>query len=417
MLISETVLVLLVLSLSIIFLITELIPPAATAISAVLILEMTGVLTTAEAFSGFSNSTVILFGAMFVVGQSVFKSGLASFLGQVILQLVGQNLNRLLFSVTGLAAFMSALLSNTGTTATLMPLVSGISDVSRISRRRMMMPLAFATSLGGLLTVVGTPPNIIVNGILGEYGLEPFGFLEFGKVGIFICLLGLCYMVFAPKGFVLKGFTGVGEGKKEVMPEGRGRDMWISGIILFFVVVIMISGLLPLHLAAVMGALLTVITGCLSLEDAIKGIDFKTIFLFAGMLPLSIAMEKSGAAQLLADTVVKTTGESSPMVLLMVIYLLTMGLSQFMSNTASAALMAPIGIAIALEVGISPYPVLMTVALSGSAAFLTPVATPPNAMVMGVGEYRVLDYLFFGLPLAGSSFVLTILLIPLFFPF
>lgn len=417
MFISETVLVLLVLFMAILLLITELIPPSATAISAVIILEMTGILTTAEAFSGFSNPTVILFGAMFVVGQSVFKSGLAAYLGQGILQLVGHNVKRLLFSVTFLASFMSALLSNTGTTATLMPLVSGISDVSKISRKRMMMPLAFATSLGGLLTVVGTPPNIIINGILGEYGLEPFGFLEFGKVGIFICLLGLLYMVFLPEGFLFKGYTAVGEGKKDILPEGRGQAMWISGAILFFVVIIMISGLLPLHIAAVIGAILTIITGSLSIENAIYGIDFKTIFLFAGMLPISIAMEKSGAAQLLADTVVRTTGESSPIILLMVIYLMTMALSQFMSNTASAALMAPISIAIALEVGISPYPILMTVALSGSAAFLTPVATPPNAMVMGIGEYRVLDYIFFGLPLAFISFIFTILLIPFFFPF
>lgn len=417
MLISETGLVLLVLFIAIILLITELIPPSMTAIIAVIIFEMTGILTTAEAFSGFSNSTVILFGAMFVVGRSVFQSGLATFIGRGILKLVGHNVNHLLLSITGLASFMSALLSNTGTTATLMPLVSGISDVSRISRKRLMMPLAFATSLGGLLTVVGTPPNIIINGILGEYGLEPFGFLEFGKVGIFICIIGVLYMILTPGGAALKGYTKVGEGKKAIIPEEKGREMWISGSILFFVVVVMISGLLPLHLAAVLGAVLTVVTGCLSIEDAIKGIDFRTILLFAGMLPMSIAMEKSGAAKLIADTVVRTTGDASPIVLIAVIYLLTMALSQFMSNTASAALMAPIGIAISLEVGISPYPVMMTVALSGSSAFLTPVATPPNAMVMGIGEYSVLDYLFFGFPIALASFIISILLIPLFFPF
>ncbi len=418
----EMNLVFYILLLAVLLLVSEVIPVALTAIIVVILLEITGILTTAEAFSGFSNSTVILFAAMFVVGKAVFKTGLASFLGKSILELVGNRLRSITAAISVISALMSALLSNTGTTATLMPLVGGISSSAGLPSSKLLMPMAFTTSLGGMMTVIGTPPNIIVNGILEEYGIEPFGFIEFGKVGAFICLAGIIYLVFFYDK-ISRLFPSQGEGKEqevlessEVKEERNVTKMWFSGLILFFVCLVMILDLIPLHLAAVIGAVLSVLTGCLSMQDAYRGIDWNTIFLFAGMLPLSLALEKTGGAELIADLVMNNIADSSLLIVLSAVFLITMLLSQFMSNTASAALLAPIGLSIASGMGISPYPVLMTVAMAGSAAFLTPMATPPNTMVFGEGGYRVLDYFIAGLPLIIISYLITVLMVPLFFP-
>jgi len=421
-LISEMNLVFLILSIAVLLLLTEKIPVALTAILVVVSLELTGVLTTGEAFSGFSNSTVILFASMFVVGRSIFKTGLASFLGKKIMQGVGKSVKRLTAAVSFLAAIMSAMLSNTGTTATLMPLVVGISNSANFSPRKLLMPLAFTTSLGGMMTVIGTPPNIIINGILEEYNLIPFGFLEFGKVGAIICILGILYLVFfftkVCRLFPAQADQEDLQKRKEDLKEVDydNKKMALSGGILLFILSIMIFGLVPLHLAAVIGAVLSILTGCISLEKAYRGIDWNTIFLFAGMLPLSIALEKTGGARMIADMVMNRFSDSSLFIVLSAVFMITLLLSQFISNTAAAALLAPIGLSIASGMGISPYPVMMTVAMAGSAAFLTPMGTPPNTMVFGEGNYRVIDYVVAGMPLVLITYIVTIIFVPLFFP-
>lgn len=419
---SEMHVVFMILSIAIIMLLTEIVPVAITALLVVVSLEIGGILTTEEAFSGFSNSTVILFAAMFIVGRSIFKTGLALFLGRLILQQVGNNMRALSTAIGGLASLMSALLSNTGTTATLMPLVNGISCSAGFAPRKLLMPLALFTSLGGMMTVIGTPPNVIINGILQEFNLEPFGFLEFGKVGAIICVLGVSYLILFYEKIHDKFLSKESQDKctkresveKDV--EDNKKKMLISAFILVFIIMIMILDILPLHLAAVIGAILAVLTGCIPLEKAYQAIDWNTIFLFAGMLPLSLALEKTGGAKLIADSLMGRFADSSLWIVITLIFFITSILSQFISNTASAALLAPIALSVAQGMGISPYPLLMTVALSASAAFLTPMATPPNAMVFGEGDYRVLDYVIAGAPLVIISYLAIVIFVPVFFP-
>ena len=196
--------------------------------------------------------------------------------------------------------------------------------------------------------------------------------------------------------------------------------MWISGLILIGVVLCMALNLktVPLHTAAVTGAILCVITGCLKEKEAYAGIDWVTIFLFAGMLSVASAMEKTGAGKMIADTVVSMMGSNpNPYVLTGVLFLISNVLTQFMSNTASAALLAPIGISIAQSIGADPKPVLMALGIAASCAFATPMATPPNTLVLGPGNFSFNDYAKVGVPMCVISLIVCLIVIPIVWPF
>ncbi|MBB5335543.1 anion transporter [Pectinatus brassicae] len=175
---------------------------------------------------------------------------------------------------------------------------------------------------------------------------------------------------------------------------------------------------IPMQSIAIIGALACVLTGCLTEKQAYLGIDWVTIFLFAGMLSLAGAMDKTGAGKMIADGVVSLMGSSpSPVIIVVAMFILSCGLTQFMSNTASAALLAPIGISIAQTVHVSPFPVLMAVGIAASCAFTTPVATPPNTLILGPGRFKFMDYVKVGIPLVIISLIVCSVVIPFFWPF
>ena len=195
----------------------------------------------------------------------------------------------------------------------------------------------------------------------------------------------------------------------------RTEKMWVSVGIFAFVVAMMASEYMNLTTAAVLGACLMVITRCMTMREAFRSVDWTTIFLFAGMLSMSAAMDKSGAAAIVANAVVSRV--SDPWMLMLVCCALTAIVTNFMSNTATAALMAPLALPIATASGISPLPIVMGIAMSASACFLTPIATPPNTIVLGPGKYSFLDYIKAGWPLQVIALIMCWLLIPMIWPF
>ncbi len=385
--------------------VTELIPLAVTAMAACTVLGILGVLPAKQVYAGLSNSTVVLFGGMFVIGAAMFRTGLAEAIGVAVVKKAGTGEIRLMAAVMLVTIAMSSVSSNTGTVACLMPVVIGICQAAKVPASKELMPLAIAANVGGTITMIGTPPNVIVTGALAAAGLPTFGFFEFAKIGIPLSIIILLYTLFVGRHFLPVHNAGdmdeeaVKAAKEEAGSAGDApkskTKMWISGLILIGVVVCMALGLknLPLHTAAVTGAILCVITGCLKEKEAYAGIDWVTIFLFAGMLSVATAMDKTGAGKLIADTVVGMMGSNpNPYVLTAVLFLISNILTQFMSNTASAALLAPIGISIAQEVGCDPKPVLMALGIAASMAFATPMATPPNTLVLGPGNFTFNDY-------------------------
>jgi anion transporter len=419
---------LLVLAVMAVFFVTELIPLAVTAMGGAVVLGLLGVISSSQVFSGLSNSTVVLFAAMFVIGSAMFHTGLAQFIGTKVVQACGTKEVPLMIGVGLVAAALSSVSSNTGTCAALMPVVIAICASAGIPAARQLMPLAFMAGAGGTITLVGTPPNIIGNAALSAANFPTFGFFEFAKIGIPVTLVALGYMILAGRFLLPKvglseadALKAAAEHKGEAEAKTNDpRKMWITGATLVGVVIVMALDLksVSLEMAATIGAIILVLTGCLTEQEAYRGIDWVTIFLFAGMMPVATAMDKSGAGKLIADFVVGMMGhDPSPYVLTAALFLISAGLTQFMSNTASAALLCPLGISIANGIGASPSAVVMAIAIAASCAFATPVGTPPNTLVLGAGGYRFMDYVKCGTPLVILECIVCVVLIPIIWPF
>ena len=400
--------------------VTELIPLAVTAMSAPIVLVLFGVLKFNEVFSGLSNSTVVLFAGMFVVGAAMLESGLAQSIGNWVVKKVGTNEVPLMAAMMGVTISMSAFASNTGTVACLMPVVIGICAAGKIPVSPLLMALAVAANTGGTITMVGTPPNIIAAGALEAANIPGFGFFEFAIVGIPLSLMSLVYMITVGRRLVPHNMADLGSIDSTQGMSGTPRARIICTFILIYVIIGLCVGIpgFSQEMVAISGALLCVLLGCLTERQAYNGIDWVTIFLFAGMLPLANALDKTGAGAMIAHEVVSFMGDNpSPMLFMTVLFCLSCGLTQFMSNTAAAALLCPIGISIAQEMGASPYPVLMAIAIAASCAFTTPVATPPNTLVLGPGGFHFNDYIKVGTPLVFLALIVCVIIIPIFWPF
>ena len=422
---------LIVLAVMAVLFVTEIIPLAITSLGGAITLGLMGIITPKVVFSGLSDSTVVLFAGMFVVGAALFYTGLAQKIGETVVSHAGTSENGLMLAIMLVTATMSAFLSNTGTTAALLPVVVGICAVAKIPASRQLMPLAFAAGIGGIITMVGTPPNIIVSGTLTKFGIEPFGFFEFAWIGIPLTIATIVFMMLIGKHLLPKHeITDAGDVEQEVAAEDISNDpkkQLFSGLILLGVIIAMILGEplkthfginLPLSVVAVIGAMLCVLTGCLNEKQAYTSIDWVTIFLFAGMMPVATALDQSGAGKMIANAVIGVMGsDPSPYFATAVLFALSCVMTQFMSNTASCALLAPIGISIAQGMGADPHAVLMAIGVAASCAFGTPVGTPPNTLVLGPGQYKFTDYVKAGVPLILVCFVVSLIIIPMVWPF
>lgn len=402
--------------------VTEMIPLAMTAIGASVACCALGLVPENQIFLGLADPTVVLFGGMFVVGAAMFYTGLAQKIGGGVVRMFGKGENSLMFGIMIIAALMSAVLSNTGTTACLIPVVMGICANAKISASRELMPLAFAAGLGGTITLIGTPPNILANVALKAAGMPElqFGFFEYAWIGIPITIAGIVYMMFIGKYLLPKdsGTLNLEIDEEILENETSTQKQIICGIIMVGVIGSMATGIVPLEIAAVVGAVIAVLTGCLTEKQAYNSIDWVTIFLFAGMIPVATAMNTSGAGKLIAEATVKMLGgDPSPYMVTAVLFGLAVVLTQFMSNTASKALLCPVGIALSAQMGASPKAVLMAILIASSCAFASPVGTPPNTLVLGPGGYKFMDYLKAGTGLVAVCLIVSIIVIPIVWPF
>ena len=586
------------------------------AICSALALVLTGILSPEEALSGFSNPIVIMMGGLFIVGGGIFGTGLAKRIGSGILGMAGTNETRLFILLMLTTAGVGAFVSNTGTVAIMLPIVVSMARGAGLSPSRMLMPLAFAGSMGGMLTLIGTPPNLIVRDALAEAGYQAPGFFSFTPVGIVCIVVGIVVLIPLSKRF-LKGnhnsenesnrqnvnrltqdyrlaenmnvleitaqspmcgsalrqlninkrygvtvitvqrsktqspsllqqveqFTKPDEPLREndvlylngstddinlmaeemklspvnentsrtldyyhigmaevLLPSGSslvgrtvaetefrstygltvlgirrqdtfllndiknrrlhasdlilvqgdwkniarldardGTDWLIIGrpldqqkqvtldykaplaaLIMIAMVAVMAFDFIPVApvTAVIIAAVAMIFTGCVrSVEDAYKAINWESIILFAAMLPMSTALEKTGASSLISSTLVNNRGDFGPFAILATIYCVTSLLTMFISNTVTAVLMAPIAIAAAAAEGVNAVPMLMGVTVAASMCFASPFSTPPNALVMSAGGYKPIDYIRVGLPLQVIMGIVMTLVLPHIFPF
>lgn len=374
---SPSTITLLFLLFAVIMFVIEKIPLGVTSMIVCIGLTITDVLDVQTAFAGFTDSNVILFVAMFIVGGALFETGMANKIGGIVTRFAKTE-RMLIVAIMVIVGLMSGVLSNTGTAAVLIPVVIGIAAKSGYKRSKLLMPILIA------------------------------GILFYATIGY--KLLPEC----DPK-------------EEEAFDTKRDFDQvpkwkqWMSLIILILTLLAMIfeekMGI-SLCVSGGIGALLLILTGVISEKDALKSIDLKTIFLFGGTLSLAAALEKTGAGEMIAEKVIGALGsDPSPYILTLVVFLLCCVMTNFMSNTATTALMVPICLSIAQRIEADPRAVLMACVIGGSCAYATPIGMPANTMVVGVGGYRFMDFVKAGFPLIIIATVVSMIILTIAFPF
>ena len=352
----------------------EKIPLSITAMIVAVGLHLSGVLTAAEAFKGFVDSNVILFIAMFIIGAAFFETGVAIDVGNVVNKFA-KNETILIIAIMMLTGIMSGFLSNTGTAAVMIPVVIGICKKGGFNQTKFLMPIVFAAAMGGNISMIEVPtrepdPNYQKNA-------------DFSHVPVW---------------------------KK-----------WVAGLVLVLTIAAMIFEKqigVSLAVSAWVGALVIVATGVITENEAVKSIDMKTILLFVGSLALGTAMVKYGAGAYIANLIVDALGDTpNPLALLAVLFFLSVFMTNFMSNTADVALLAPIGLSLASQLGFDPKAILVAIVISSSLAYGTPIGMPANTMVYNVAGYSFKDYVKAGVPLIVVSAIVSLVLLPILFPF
>ena len=611
-----------ILVLSAIFFVNGKIRSDIVALCALVALLVFQILTPDEALSGFSNSVVIMMIGLFVVGGAIFQTGLAKMISSRILKLAGTSEIRLFLLVMLVTSAIGAFVSNTGTVALMLPIVVSLAMSAGMNPSRLLMPLAFASSMGGMMTLIGTPPNLVIQNTLTSAGLEPLSFFSFLPVGIVCVIVGTLVLMPLSKWFLskkgqkndrsgkslkqlvneyglssnlfrlqvigdsrllgktiidldirrkyglnimevrrgdasqhrfLKTITqkfaapdtvlqvedilyvtgdfekvqlfaedylldilgdhateetknttssldfydiGIAEivlmpasnlvnqtikeagfrdkynvnvlgirRKKEYLLQDLGNEhihsgdvllvqgTWgniarlskedsdwvvlgqplaeaakvtldykapVAAAIMVLMVVMMVFDFIPVApvTAVMIAGILMVLTGCFrNVEAAYKTINWESIVLIAAMLPMSLALEKTGASEYISNTLVSGLGSYGPLALMAGIYFTTSLMTMFISNTATAVLLAPIALQSAIQIGVSPIPFLFAVTVGTSMCFASPFSTPPNALVMPAGQYTFMDYVKVGLPLQIIMGIVMIFVLPLIFPF
>lgn len=418
---SQTTITLLFLVFAIVSFILEKIPLGLTASICALGLTLTGILDVSTTFSQYVNSNVILCVGMFVVGQALFETGMANKIGGLVTRFAKTE-KTLIIAIMVIAGVMSGFLSNTGTAAVLIPVVCGIADEFGYSRSHLLMPLVFAAALGGNLSIIGAPGNLMGVNALQEMGIKT-SFFMYTPIGIPMLLIGILY-------FVCFGYKLLPQNQNEAaqnleeQKDFSNVPKWKQIISLVVLIVVIFAIIfeeligISIQLSACLGALFLVLTGVLTEKEALNSIDLKVVLLFGGSLSLAKALDVTGAGSMIADKIVGLLGSNpNPILLLLVIFLVTCVLTNFMSNTATTALMIPIAVSLANSLGADPRSVVIATVIAGSCAYATPIGMPANTMVVGLGGYKFKDYVKSGLPLILVSFAICMILLPILFPF
>lgn len=417
---SPSTITLIFLAFAIVSFVLEKIPLGLTATIVAIGLNLTGVLDNSATFAGYVNSNVILCVGMFVVGQALFETGMANKIGGLVTRFAKSE-RMLIIAIMVIVGIMSGFLSNTGTAAVLIPVVCGIADESGYSRSRLLMPLVFAAALGGNLSIIGAPGNLMGVNALQEMGMET-SFFMYAPVGIPMLLAGIIYFAFIGYRFLPDGTQAVEA--VEAQQDYSNVPQWKQFVSLAVLVIVILAMIfesqigVKIQISACVGAIILVLIGVISEKEALKSIDLKVVLPFGGSLALAKALETTGAGSLIADAIVGALGSNpNPIILLLVIFVVGCALTNFMSNTATTALMVPIATSLAQSLSADPRSMIIATVIACSCAYATPIGMPANTMVVGLGGYKFNDYVKAGLPLIAVSFVICIVLLPILFPF
>lgn len=413
---SSCVIALIILGAAVVLFVTELLPMPVTALAAAIAMAVFGVIPFSKAFAGFGNDvTIMVIGAM-VVGLTLMKTGVANLIGNAIVRLVGTNERLFILACIIVSALLSSVLSDTAVVAMMLPVVAATAAKSNglIKKKNVYMAIGFASNLGGGMTLIGSTPNVIANGLLSEAGYESFGFFDFtlGAIPRLIFML----LFYGTIGYSLqKRIFNFEEAPDVIAQEEKAkhtpseiRRMLTSASILFLMIIGFVSGIWTLGTVAIVAALLCIISGCVGVKEVFAGIDWGTIWVLAGSFGLASGIGESGAGELIANGLLSLLGEDiSVMAVLIMFTVIAVIMGNLASSSASTVILGPIAISLCQSLGYPVKPVLIAIVWGLNLAFMSPVATPPITMTTQ-GGYRFLDYTKIGSILVVGCFIVTI---------
>lgn len=401
---------------------SELVPLPITALSACLAMGIFNVIPFSSVFAGFGNDVVFLVAGAIVIGEALFETGAAIGIGKRLVKLLGTNEKIFLMVCIAFTGALSAFLSNTATVAMMMPIIASaaVNSGGKITKKNTFMAVGFASVAGGACTLVGSTPQLIAQGVLLTAGLEGMKFFDLAYSGIPKLLLMMVYYYTVGYSLQKKVFN-FDDVPDKVCENGSDKTpksvlkMWVSVGILVGCVIGFVTQIWTVGTVAMVGAVLCVVTKCISIKQVFARMDWTTVVVLGGALGFASGVEKSGAGEIIAHTVIGWLGEDvSTWVLLSVISLIACVMGNLMSHTATAAILSPICLIMAKNLGLDPIMMMIVIVMSVNMTYITPISTPPNTMTL-VGGYRFMDYVKVGTPLNVLMYLMNILLIPVLF--
>lgn len=419
---EPSTLTIIILILAVISFLLEKIPVNMTVMLTMCALVLTGLVTPQEAVSGFASTTILMLIGVVIVGSALFETGVCDKAAAVVTR-YAETERQMIMAILILASIMSAGLSNSGTVAVFIPIIMGITASTDFSRSKLMMAAFLGSMAGGRLTLVGDAAvNVLIGDQIKALG-QPFGFFEISKIGVPLTIIMLIYMYFIGYKFLpdRREFSD----EDQIFAQGAKKDVprWkqiASVAVLLAVFVGMIfeeqTGI-PSYMVAIMGAVADVLLGIFTEKQAYNLVSIKTVILLGGMTPLATALKNTGAAQIMADMLIRLIGGSTNVYYItIVIFILTCVMTQFMSNVVTITLLMPIIIAIAETIGVVPSALLMVLCIASTMSILTPIACPPGNLIYAYGGYRFSDYVKSNIRLTLVFLVACIVMIPLIWP-
>ena len=404
----------------------QVIPLPLTAMLGALAMVVFGIIEPADAISAFGSDTVMMVAGVIIIGNAIFETGLAEKLGASILNLpiIGGKEKRLLLIVMIIITVLSAFVSNTAAVAMFLPLVASIAQSSngKIKKKNCYMAMGIASVVGGFCTQSGSTPQMVAQEILLETdGLRGLTFFELTKIGILIAIVMFIYFLTVGYRLQERCFNFPEVPNTSTTQQTVSQSTWkqvVSGLILVGCVIGFISGVLSFGIISLLSACACILTGCISQKRVFETMDWSTIIVLGGSIGFANGMEESGAVNLIGDALVNSFGQNGGNVLLVfgMIILLTALLSNVMSNTATVAVLAPLGIDVALKMGADPITFVIGIIIASNLAFATPIGTPPMTMVL-IGGYRFSDYVKVGGLFNIIAVIVTIFAVPLLYGF
>lgn len=408
--------------LTLILFLMDRLPLAVTAMISAIALGLVGAMEWDRVYAGFSSTLVMLVLGMMIVGHALFKTGVVVIIGRAIMKTrFAKKESSLIILLMVIVGLISAFLSNTATVATFIPLIAAMVAASggMLKNKNILMPVGMAASIGGTMTLVGSTAQPMINSVLLEYEQTPLAMFDFAWVAVPMMIVLTIYMATIGNKMQNKiyDFEDIVEKPDVTSFEDfkPNSKTYIAAITMILSILGFITGILPIEVIALMAAAIVLITRCVEFKDTMKSIDWNTILLMAFAQGIAAGMNDSGAGNMLADAAVSVVGDNV-WVLFIVAIIITVILTNIMSNTAVAAMMAPIFIVISVNIGYEPYVFMMGIALAANASIATPIGGTAMSQVLVAG-YRFKDYIKVGGPITIILTIMIIVLTPLIFGF